>query len=146
MGADAQSECAPPLTFRHAHVNFGTMVETNISIDVPNLEQGLRFYCRVFGWQEKSRPFPTMAVLDGGNVTVCIHEKASGSRPTPAGAERGYERHWTPVHLDLHVSDFEDTLARAKAEGAVVEQSFTKPKAVAFCSDPFGHGFCIIAK
>ncbi len=121
------------------------MIVTNISIDVPNLEDGLRFYCRVFGWQEKSRPFPTMAVLDGGNVTICIHEKAAGSHPTPTGAERGYKRHWTPVHLDLHVPNVDEVLELAIAEGAVVERSFDKPKAVAFCSDPFGHGFCLIA-
>lgn len=122
------------------------VIETNISIDVPSLQRGVRFYCFVFGWIEKSRPFPTMAVLDGGNVTVCLHEKVSGSHPTPTGVERSYERHWTPVHLDMHVSDFEETLERAKTEGAVVEHSFSKPKAVAFCSDPFGNGFCLIAK
>jgi predicted enzyme related to lactoylglutathione lyase len=122
------------------------MVETNISIDVPDLERGLRFYCNVFGWTERSRPFPTMAVLDGGNIIICVHEKAAGSVPAPEAAARRYERHWTPVHLDLHVSDFDETLERAKAEGAVVEQSFSVPKATAFCSDPFGHGFCLIAK
>ena len=122
------------------------MTKINVSIDVPDLEQGLSFYATVFGWQEKSRPFPTMAVLDGGNVTVCIHAKPAGSRPTPTDAERSYERHWTPVHLDFHVDDYEATLQRAKDAGAVVETSFTKPRPTAFCCDPFGHGFCLIGK
>lgn len=122
------------------------MIETNVSIDVPDLEAGIRFYCRVFGWKEKSRPFSTMAVLDAGNLVVCIHEKPKGSRPTPTEEERGYGRHWTPVHLDFHLSDFEETRKRAEAEGAIVERSFSSPKAVAFCSDPFGHGFCLIEK
>ncbi len=121
------------------------MVKTNISIDVPDLEAGLRFYGGVFGWTETARPFPTMAVLDGGNVTVCIHAKSAGSKPTPEDAARDYARHWTPVHLDFHVSDFDAVLRRAIAAGAVVEMSFTKPKPTAFCSDPFGHGFCLIS-
>src|SRR5690348_11077754 len=104
------------------------MTTTNISIDVPDLEAGLRFYCTVFGWKERSRPFPTMAIVDGGNVMVCIHAKPSGSRPTPGDAVRKYERHWSPVHLDLHVHDFDATLARAKEAGAVVEALYTEPK------------------
>ena len=121
----------------------------NVSIDVPDLEAGLRFYGQVFGWVEKARPFPTMAVVDAGNVTVCMHEKAAGSAPTPRDpqeAARGYERHWTPVHLDLHVSDFAATMARAEAEGATVERSFLDGPhpSTAFCADPFGNGFCII--
>jgi predicted enzyme related to lactoylglutathione lyase len=120
------------------------MVRTNVSIDVPDLETGLRFYATVFGWKEVARPFPTMAILDGNNVSVCLHAKPKGSRPTPTDAARDYGRHWTPVHLDFHVDDFDATLERARQAGAVVEMSFTKPKATAFCSDPFGHGFCLI--
>jgi predicted enzyme related to lactoylglutathione lyase len=121
------------------------MVKTNISIDVANLEDGLRFYGVVAGWTERARPFPTMAILDGGNVMVCMHEKAAGTRPTPSEAERKYERHWTPVHLDFHVDDFEEAVERARAAGALIERSFSEPIPVAFCSDPFGNGFCIIA-
>ena len=123
------------------------MVRVNISIDVPDLEAGLRFYGRVFGWQERSRPFPTMAVLDAGNVTVCLHQKLGGTRPTPSDTVRGYERHWTPVHLDPHVDDFATTLERARAEGATVEHQFLEGDHpdTAFCADPFGNGFCVIA-
>ena len=42
----------------------------NISIDVPDLDAGVNFYRQVFGWQETSRPFPEMAVIDGNNVMV----------------------------------------------------------------------------
>lgn len=119
-------------------------VKTNISIDVPDLEQGLAFYGYVFGWREKVRPFPTMAVVDADNVTICIHGKEAGGKPTPAEELRRYERHWTPVHLDLHVSDFDGVLDRALAAGAQVEARFEQPRKTAFCSDPFGHGFCLI--
>jgi predicted enzyme related to lactoylglutathione lyase len=116
---------------------------------VPSLAQGLAFYERVFGFVETARPFPTMAILDANNVTVCMHEKAAGSKPSPSGADvRRYERHWTPVHLDLHVADLDDALGRLREAGGAVEAEFRShgPKPVAFCCDPFGNGFCIIGE
>jgi predicted enzyme related to lactoylglutathione lyase len=119
----------------------------HVSIDVPDLGAGLAFYGAVFGFSETSRPFPTMAILDGHNVTVCLHEKAAGTTPSVGATERRrYERHWTPVHLDLHVPDIDPVLERVRASGGVVENEFRQrgPRAVAFCADPFGNGFCII--
>lgn len=121
----------------------------HVSIDVPSLDDGLRFYCSVFGFVEKARPFPTMAILDANNVTVCMHEKAAGTKSSTGGAEvRRYERHWTPVHLDLHVSDIHAALDKLRSEGGVVEDEFLTggPKPAAFCSDPFGNGLCIIGE
>src|SRR6185295_15699876 len=87
----------------------------HVSIDVPELEAGLRFYGEVFGFVETARPFPTMAILDANNVSVCMHAKAAGSKSSSVGAEqRRYERHWTPVHLDLHVGDFDAVLSKVR--------------------------------
>lgn len=121
-------------------------MQVNVSIDVPALDAGVAFYARVFGWREVTRPFATMAVVDAGNVTVCFHEKAAGSSPAAGADPRGYQRHWTPVHLDVHVDDFEGTLGRAREAGALVEQTFTggPHPDTAFCSDPFGNGFCVL--
>lgn len=120
----------------------------HVSIDVPDLDAGVSFYVAVFGFVELSRPFPTMAVVDGNNVSVCLHERASGSVPAPTAKEtRRYERHWTPVHLDLHVPGFDDTLGRIRESGGHVEQEVRSGrKPVAFCSDPFGNGFCVIGE
>lgn len=121
----------------------------HISIDVPDLDAGLRFYTAVFGFVENARPFPAMAVLDANNVTVCMHEKPAGSKSSPEGAElRHYERHWTPVHLDLHVPDLDAVLTLVRAQGGTIEREFRTqgPKPVAFCSDPFGNGFCVIGE
>lgn len=121
----------------------------HVSIDVPSLEEGLRFYTRVFGFVEKARPFPTMAILNGNNVTVCMHEKVAGTKPSPGSSdERRYERHWTPVHLDLHVRDFDATLAKVREERGAIEAELRTqgPKPVAFCADPFGSGFCVIGE
>lgn len=127
----------------------GARPSVHVSIDVPNLDQGLTFYESVFGFVESARPFPTMAVLDANNVTVCMHEKAAGSAPFPNASDlRRYGRHWTPVHLDLHVADFDGALERVRARGGRIESEFRTegPMPAAFCSDPFGNGFCIIGE
>ncbi|MCA9680228.1 MAG: VOC family protein [Kofleriaceae bacterium] len=119
----------------------------HVSIDVPDLDAGLRFYGDVFGFVETARPFPTMAIVDANNVIVCMHAKPAGTRSSLAGAdERRYARHWTPVHLDLHVADLDAVLDRVRAGGGAVEQEFRTqgPMPTAFCSDPFGNGFCVI--
>ena len=120
----------------------------HISIDVPNLEAGLRFYGNVFGFREKARPFPTMAVLDANNLTICMHEKAAGTKSSSGGDARRYERHWTPVHVDVHVEDLDAVLEKIRAERGLVETEFRTqgPVPVAFCSDPFGNGFCVIGQ
>ncbi len=122
-------------------------MRVNVSIDVPDLEAGLRFYGEVFGFREVARPFPTMAVLDGGNVTICLHGKHEGSSAVPdREVPRTFARHWTPVHLDIHVDDLEATLRAARAAGATVEREFRggPHPDVAFCADPFGNGFCLL--
>jgi len=119
----------------------------HVSIDVPDLDDGVAFYGKVFGFVESARPFPTMAVLDANNVTVCMHQKAEGTAPSPGATDRRrYIRHWTPVHVDLHVTDFDGTLARVRAHGGRVENEFRTqgPMPAAFCCDPFGSGFCVI--
>lgn len=126
-----------------------TRATVHVSIDVPELEPGLRFYGAVFGFVEVSRPFAEMAILDANNVTVCMHAKAEGSRPAPRTEDaRHYQRHWTPVHLDLHVHDFEEAVERVRSEGGQVEQVYRDqgPRPAAFCCDPFGNGFCIIGE
>ena len=80
---------------------------------------------------------------------MCVHEKASGSKSSSRGAElRRYERRWTPVHLDLHVEDFDAVLDKVRAQGGAIENEFRThgPMPTAFCSDPFGDGFCVIGE
>jgi catechol 2,3-dioxygenase-like lactoylglutathione lyase family enzyme len=47
-----------------------TNATANISIDVPDLEQGLGFYRDVFGFEETSRPFPGLVVLRAPNLSI----------------------------------------------------------------------------
>lgn len=124
-------------------------ITINVSIDVPDLEAGLAFYGAVFGLKETARPFPTMAILDGGNLTICMHGKAEGTPSSEHSEEaRHYTRHWTPVHLDFHVPVLSSLIEAIKANGGTIEREFKSegPQPAAFCADPFGNGFCVIAE
>ncbi|WP_196258725.1 VOC family protein [Pelagibacterium limicola] len=124
-------------------------IRDNVSIDVPSLEAGLHFYGADFGFKELARPFPTMAVLDGGNLTICMHGKVEGTESSEgSGEKRHYTRHWTPVHLDFHVPSLSDFVEKIRANGGSIEREFKSegPKPAAFCADPFGNGFCVIAE
>lgn len=97
----------------------GARPSVHVSIDVPDLEAGLRFYGEVFG------------------------------KSSSTGADkRRYERHWTPIHLDLHVADFDAALDKVRARGGAIENEYRThgPRPAAFCSDPFGNGFCVIGE
>ena len=119
----------------------------SVSVDVPNLEEGLQFYRDALGLAEVARPVPTYAILKCGDAQIGLFEKAAGTRPAKGSDDvRRYERHWTPVHIDFHVDDFDAVLAKVVDAGAKCEQKFNvhgRPP-IAFCSDPFGNGFCIV--
>src|SRR5262245_21091715 len=113
------------------------MISVSVSIDVPDLAAGVRFYAEAFGFEKVAEPIPGLAVLKAGTAEICILEKNADSSPAPdSGDKRRYERHWTPVHMDIHVDDFNAALARALEAGAKQEQLFRSLKhpAVAFCS------------
>jgi predicted enzyme related to lactoylglutathione lyase len=125
------------------------MITVSVSIDVPNLEQGVRFYTGAFGFSRSAEPVSGVVALNAGNIEICLLEKQPGSAPSMRTTQtRRYERHWTPVHLDLHVDDIDRALAKALDAGAKKEQMFEDPEhgSVAFCSDLFGHGFCLIER
>ena len=123
------------------------MISLSVSVDVPDLEEGVRFYAEAFGFAVAARPYPGVAVLRLGDTRICLLAKAAGSKPSPGTDDvRRYDRHWTPVHLDFHVDRLAEAVERAVAAGAVVEQRFDNPDhgSAAFCRDPFGHGFCLL--
>jgi predicted enzyme related to lactoylglutathione lyase len=125
------------------------MVSIGISIDVPDITQGVRFYSDAFGFSKLAEPVPGVVAMKVGGTTVCLLEKKAGSKPSPKTQDvRRYERHWTPVHLDIHVEDLAQARERAVRAGAIVEQVFENAEhgSAAFCSDPFGHGFCLIER
>ena len=116
-----------------------------VNIDVPDLKAGVAFYTQAFGLAVRRRLGEQAAELSGWPVPVFVLEKAAGSAGA-AGSRRSYPRHWTPVHLDVVVVDFESAVSRAVAAGARVEQDVRTAVwgKIAVLADPFGHGLCLI--
>ena len=116
-----------------------------INIDVPDLARAVAFYTEAFGLSLRRRLGKQVAELSGWPVPVFLLEKQAGT--TGAGAScRTYERHWTPVHLDIVVDDIGAAVARALGAGARVEQDVRTAVwgRISLLADPFGHGLCLI--
>ncbi|MFO0997266.1 MAG: VOC family protein [Alphaproteobacteria bacterium] len=125
------------------------MLSVSVSIDVPDMAKGIRFYREAFGFSRIAAPVPGVAVLKAGNMTITLLEKRERTKPSPGTDDvRRYGRHWTPVHLDIHVDDLRAALDKAVAAGASEEQFFENDEhgSAAFCADPFGHGFCLLER
>ena len=104
------------------------MNSLSVSVDVPDLAEGVRFYTSAFGFSKSAEPVPGVVVLHAGDARICLLEKRAGSQPSPRTAEtRHYGRHWTPVHLDIHVDDLGVALAKVLDAGATQEQLFQNP-------------------
>lgn len=118
-----------------------------VNIDVADLAQAERFYCRAFDLTVSRRLGPTAAELRGANAAIYLLEKPAGSIASSATSQRrDYARHWTPVHLDVVVDDLDAAIARAIDAGAIAEGT---PRTsswgrIAQFADPFGNGFCIL--
>lgn len=119
-----------------------------VNIDVPELAPAIEFYCAALGLQLNRIIDGDVAELTGGSCLIYLLEKPAGSRPARTlPAIRDYTRHWTPVHVDFAVDNLEEASKRAVAAGAKQESGCVQwmgSKCITF-SDPFGHGFCLIA-
>ncbi len=123
------------------------MLSLRICIDVDDLDRGIAFYTGALGLTVGRRFGSDWVELTGAVAPVDLLAKPAGSKPSPsASGLRDYGRHWTPVHLDVVVSDLDATLARCVAAGAVVEQAPQSKKwgRIAILADPFGHGMCLL--
>jgi predicted enzyme related to lactoylglutathione lyase len=120
-------------------------MELLVNIDVPDLIRAIAFYREAFGLTVTRRLGAEAAELGGWPVRLYLLHKPEGSLAA-ADHRRSYDRHWTPVHLDVVVEDIEKTLARAEAAGARAETGIRTEAwgKIAVLADPFGHGFCLI--
>lgn len=117
-----------------------------LNIDVPDLDEALRFYTEALGLSLRRRLFDG-AILELAGAPVPLFLIAAPAGSTAAAAQRrDYARHWTPVHFDLAVDDLDAALARALAAGARLEGEVDSADwgRIARLADPFGHGFCLI--
>ncbi len=118
-----------------------------VNIDVADLEKAVAFYRDGLGLRLGRRLFDGAAEMLGASSPVNLLEKPAGSAAFPrARQQRDYQRHWTPVHLDLVVADIHAAVDKAKAAGARVEGKVRTFKwgHMATLADPFGNGFCLI--
>jgi predicted enzyme related to lactoylglutathione lyase len=116
-----------------------------INIDVPDLARAIAFYTEAFGLTVTRRLGDGTAELGGLPVRIYLLEKPEGTIGA-AKDPRRYDRHWTPVHVDVIVDDVEAAVTRAVAAGAQIETDIRTEAygKIAILSDPFGHGFCLI--
>jgi predicted enzyme related to lactoylglutathione lyase len=111
-------------------------VKVSVSIDVPSLADGIRFYGRAFAFVESSRPHERYAVLVAGDARIGLLSKSAGSSPARDCADvRRYDRYRTPVHIDFNVDDFDSTLENAVEAGCQMRATASDRRLspVAFC-------------
>ena len=119
-----------------------------VCIDVDDLDRGIAFYTRALGLEAGRRSGDEWVELLGAPVPLDLLAKPPGTVAVPSRSRslRAYDRHWTPIHLDVVVEDLDAAVRRATEAGAVVElpadvRSWGR---IAILADPFGHGFCLL--
>jgi predicted enzyme related to lactoylglutathione lyase len=119
-----------------------------INIDVPSLDAGILFYETGLGFRLRRLLFEgTVAEMDSAAGRIILIQHSAGAIAVPGTSiVRIYSNHWTPVHLDLAVTDLAASVERVSAAGAVASGSVTEHAfgRLAPMRDPFGHGFCLI--
>jgi predicted enzyme related to lactoylglutathione lyase len=123
------------------------MTSLLINIDVEDLGRAVAFYCDAFALTVGRRLGAGAVELLGAAAPIYLLERRAGTPPFAGAADgRSYQRHWTPVHLDLVVDELDGAVARALAAGARQEGSVHDEVwgRMALLTDPFGNGFCIL--
>ena len=118
-----------------------------VNIDVDDLDRAVQFYKSAFDLKVGRRFGADGVELLGGSTPIYLLLKAAGSQASRDSRQvRDYRRHWTPVHLDIVVTDIDASVRQAIAAGATLEQP-VRPSNwgnLALMADPFGHGFCLV--
>jgi predicted enzyme related to lactoylglutathione lyase len=123
------------------------MAHLLVNVDVPDLERAILFYTEAFELRLGRRLGPDFAELLGAELAIYLLLKSPGTPPfSRAQTTRTFERHWTPVHFDVVVTDIDSALLRAENAGATRESPIQDHPygRLVLLSDPFGHGFCLL--
>jgi uncharacterized glyoxalase superfamily protein PhnB len=123
------------------------VVRLIVCIDAPDAEAAATFYEQGLGFARVRRFFGGAVIeMRSGDQLVHVLNADAGTPSFAGGGARHYDRHWTPVHLDLVVDRLEAAVARATAAGARLERAIAAHAwgRIAGLSDPFGNGFCLI--
>jgi len=122
------------------------MLKISVSIDVTDLKKAEKFYIEVLGCKKVRDQGSNMSVLATENCDIYLQEKEEGTKPIPSSdIVRDYKRHWTPVHLDFLAENVDDIVEKVIQLGGLHEGGESGDwGTIAYCSDPFGNGFCVI--
>lgn len=123
------------------------MVDLLVNIDVDDLDRAIAFYTGAFDLRIGRRFGADGVELLGASAPIYLLAKAAGTNSSPSSKQpRDYRRHWTPVHLDVVVTDIDAAVARATAAGASLERAVRTSNwgKLALLADPFGNGFCLV--
>lgn len=113
-------------------------MKCEICIDVEDVAEAVRFYGEGIGLSVVKHE-KEWAQLKLGEQTIWLMKLPAGQGGT---ITREYSRHWTPVHLDIHVDDIDETIKRVVAIGGKLE---ARPKAsLANLVDPSGNGVDVV--
>jgi hypothetical protein len=97
-----------------------------MSVDVPDLKDGIRFYAQAFGVEKRLEPVPRVVVMRAAETRLCLLEKREGTRPADGGDDcRRYFRHWTSVHTVLHMRNLEAALAAGAQQERLIKDAST---------------------
>lgn len=132
--------------FRLAPIARELLMTFLLNIDVPDVGKATAFYTEAFGLTVGRRFGSDFVELNGWPAPVYLLTKQAGT-PGAGGDRRRYERHWTPMHIDVVVDDVDAAVARAVRAGAILEAPARDAPygRIAMLADPFGHGFCLLA-
>lgn len=121
------------------------MPKISVSIDVSDMETAVQFYSKALECNIV-REGDEISELSADNSGIYLLKREPGTNPVPNNnAIRNYERHWTPVHLDIVVPDINKALPLVTQYGGTKEGSESGDwGSIAYCADPFGNGFCLI--
>jgi predicted enzyme related to lactoylglutathione lyase len=120
------------------------MTTIGISIDVEDVDRAVHFYRDGLGLRlvDKGDGWATMAL--GAQIFFL------GLPWGPEGRiKRDHQRHWTPVHLDFVVDDFDALVEQATRAGAKLDRPVLRRRDLgdmANMSDPSGNGFDLIQR
>jgi len=121
------------------------MPKISVSIDVSDMETAIQFYSKALEC-DIVRNGDEISELSVENSSIYLLKRNAGTTPVVnSNVTRNYERHWTPVHLDVVVPDIDKALPLITKYGGTQEGSESGDwGSIVYCADPFGNGFCLI--
>jgi len=121
-------------------------MKISVSIDVSNLKKAENFYVEALGCKKVRDQGRDMIVLSVENTDIYLQGKEAGTKPLESSdVVRSYDRHWTPIHLDFICDNVDEIVLKILKFGGLHEGGDSGDwGSIAYCSDPFGNGFCVI--